>query len=1020
MVLFEMIPVLDIPLAPLDALQEDALGWLKTHGFAGDVSYDAADRTVFSTDNSIYQAAPGSIVFPKSMNDLLLIARMTALPQFRTLVVRPRGGGTGTNGQSLGDGMMVDVSRHMNKILEINVLEGWARVEAGVVKDQLNAAAAPHGLFFAPELSTSNRATIGGMVSTDASGQGSCLYGKTSDHVLELTVALAGGVPWKTSKLSPEALQSVMARSDIVGHIHRTVHDVVRWNAAEIERHFPKLNRSLSGYDLAHVLDEAGQFDLASVLCGSEGTLALIGAAKLQLLPLPETSAVFVLRYHNFNEALADARHLMQLGAASIETIDSKVLSLARGDGIWDSVAELFPTDEADCQGVNFLEVVGSHAEVDEKCRLLGMQLMKGGNLGFEIARGEQAEHIWTMRKRAVGLLGNVGGERRPIPFVEDTAVPPERLGDFVAEFRACLDRHGLDYGMFGHVDAGVLHVRPMLDLKDPDQESMIREITEETVRLTTRYGGLLWGEHGKGFRSEFVPAVFGPLNHSLKKIKRAFDARNQMNPGKIATPDETELTRLDAVGLRGRQDRQIPSALRTEFDEIMHCNGNGACFNFDVGDAMCPSWKSTRERKHSPKGRSALMREWLRLLRETPEAETLDAGRKPVPRRIADFFGFRLRETPARDNNDFSHQVKEAIDGCLGCKACSGTCPIRVDIPSARSKFLALYHSRYRRPLKDYVIAWLEPILPYAARIPGISNRVMSNILARRLWAWIGIADLPLLTRRTLFKALAREGIDIVSTKSLRSPSLNDPARSVVVVQDAFTSYFDTDVVVDAAVFLKRIGFNVSVAPYLPNGKPRHVLGMLKSFSRIAERNVTMLRSLAATGVAFVGIDPSVTLTYRDEYRKEGLEPPNVRLLQEWLEQNLKVEPSPATGRKMVLFAHCTEQSLAKPAVMAWSRIFSHFGLEIEIARVGCCGMAGTYGHEVRNLAVSRKIYELSWAEAIAHVVPADRLATGFSCRCQIERFDLHRPRHPIQALLEVVGRSEPAAPRAVSDVGL
>ena len=353
------------------SLYTEFLTELRVRQFEGDLAPGYGDRMISATDNSIYQLLPQAIVFPRGMEDLVRIARVAAEPRFAELIFAPRGGGTGTNGQSLTEGLVVDVSRHMNRILEINVEQGWVRVEAGVVKDQLNAALAPHGLFFPPELSTSNRATIGGMISTDACGQGSCLYGKTRDHVLELTTVLLDGTVWTSYPLEGEELAQVRRRSDRVGEVHRLVDDIQREQAGLIESHFPKLNRCLTGYDLAHIRDARGRFNLNSVLCGSEGTLGLLAEAKLNVLPIPKHSALVNVRYGSFDAALRDAQALIRFGAASIETVDSKVLGLAQADIIWESVHQYFPEDDGQrATGVNLVEFVGdTEEEVEEPLR---------------------------------------------------------------------------------------------------------------------------------------------------------------------------------------------------------------------------------------------------------------------------------------------------------------------------------------------------------------------------------------------------------------------------------------------------------------------------------------------------------------------------------------------------------------------------------------------------------------------------------------------------------------------------
>ncbi|HJV62153.1 MAG TPA: FAD-binding and (Fe-S)-binding domain-containing protein, partial [Albitalea sp.] len=735
------------------------------------------------------------VAFPKTIDDLSLIARLAAEPRFATLVLSPRGGGTGTNGQSLTDGLVVDVSRHMNRILEINAEERWVRVEAGVVKDQLNAALKPYGLFFAPELSTSNRATLGGMINTDASGQGSCLYGKTRDHVLELTTVLQGGTVWSSAPLAETELDVIKRRDDKVGAVHRLLDAIQREHAQLIVEKFPKLNRCLTGYDLAHIRDEAGRFNLNSILCGAEGTLGFIAEAKLNVLPIPRASALVNVRYTSFDAALRDAPALMTLGAASIETVDSRVLALARQDIVWHGVREFFPDDETPAQGINLVEFLAdSEAELEQRLADITARLDAEGHAhgrsGHTVARGTAAVgRIWGMRKKSVGLLGNLKGEQRPIPFVEDTAVPPAHLADYIAEFRALLDSHGVSYGMFGHVDAGVLHVRPAIDMKDPEQETRVRSITDGVVALTRKYHGLLWGEHGKGVRSEFAPEFFGPLYPCLQQIKAEFDPYNQFNPGKIAAPAGGELLKIDEVPTRGQHDRTIPIAVRQGYDEALHCNGNGACYNFDPDDAMCPSWKGTRERRHSPKGRASLLREWLRQLSVAgvdPLAESVHL------RRAGPFAGLgsKLKNSLAkrRGEADFSHEVMEAMQGCLACKSCVGQCPIKVDVPEFRAKFLELYYGRYLRPLKDHFIGALEHLLPLAARVPGLYNAAIGSAAGRALLKRLNLVESPLLSGIDLRRELTRRGFVVATPAALHRLADAERQRAVIVVQDAFT----------------------------------------------------------------------------------------------------------------------------------------------------------------------------------------------------------------------------------------
>lgn len=994
---------------------------LKADGFQGDLNPDYANRVVLATDNSIYQVLPQGVIYPRDVADLQLVARLVELPEFREIVLSARGGGTGTNGQSLTDGLVVDISKHMNKILEINADERWVRVQTGVVKDQLNAALKPYGLFFAPELSTSNRATIGGMINTDASGQGSVLYGKTRDHVLALTSVWLGGETWESGPISDEELATHSSRSDKIGEMHRLLDEIQQQHKDEIDRCFPKLNRCLTGYDLAHIRDESGRFNLNSVLCGAEGSLAFLTEAKLNVLPIPKVSVLVNIKYDSFESSLRDANDLLGWGATSIETIDSKVLNLAMQDITWDTVASYFPQDASEpaIQGINLVEYTGdSESEVDEQLARLCKHLdsvagQPGKSFGYTVARGAaEIGKIWGMRKRAVGLLGNAQGQKRPIAFVEDTAVPPENLADFIMEFRAALDSRGLTYGMFGHVDAGVLHVRPAIDMKDPQQERLIREVTDEVVALTKKYKGLLWGEHGKGVRSEYAPEFFGPLYPVLQRVKAGFDPRNQLNPGKIATPaiDGVALLKIDEVATRGQHDRQIPLQTREAYDSAMNCNGNGACYNYDPNDAMCPSWKGTRERVHSPKGRASLVREWLRLLSDQGvEADGYarlmrsQSGLLSLPKRILNTFKRRQGEY------DFSNEVHEAMMGCLACKSCVGQCPIKVNVPDFRARFLELYYTRYMRPMKDYMVASLEFMIPWLARFPAPYNFLMNNSLSKSLTErFLGLVDSPSICTLSLQQGMRQRGVQQASIDSVQQLSEQQRNRTVVIVQDAFTSYFETELVLDIVDLLKRLGFSVQLAPFAPNGKPLHVHGFMKRFAKVAKQNVEMLRKFEAAGVALIGVDPSMTLTYRQEYAQvvDG-ELPKVHLLQEWLvEQQADLKSHQLTSdRNFRLMSHCTEKTNAAPSVKQWQTIFDAVGLNLDTVATGCCGMAGTFGHEADNLDRSKQIYAQSWQPILASASSDDELlATGYSCRTQVKRMDQKQLKHPAQALLQLI----------------
>ncbi|KFD21215.1 D-2-hydroxyglutarate dehydrogenase YdiJ [Yokenella regensburgei] len=997
---------------------------LEQQGFTGDTATGYADRLTMATDNSIYQLLPDAVVFPRSTADVALLARLASEERFASLVFTPRGGGTGTNGQALNQGIVVDLSRHMNRIIEINPEEGWVRVEAGVIKDQLNQYLKPFGYFFAPELSTSNRATLGGMINTDASGQGSLVYGKTSDHVLGVRAVLLGGDILDTQPMPVQLAEMLGKEQSAIGRIYQTVYQSCRENRQLIIDKFPKLNRFLTGYDLRHVFNDAmNEFDLTRVLTGSEGTLAFITEARLDITRLPKVRRLVNVKYDSFDSALRNAPFMVEAKALSVETVDSTVLNLAREDIVWHSVSELI-TDVTDKQmlGLNIVEFAGDDAALIESrmealCARLDALMAngEGGVIGWQICGDlEGIERIYAMRKKAVGLLGNAKGAAKPIPFAEDTCVPPEHLADYIVEFRALLDSYGLNYGMFGHVDAGVLHVRPALDMCDPQQEILMKKISDQVVALTAKYGGLLWGEHGKGFRAEYSPAFFGEtLYGELRKVKAAFDPHNRLNPGKICSPAgvDAPMMKVDAVK-RGTLDRQIPIAVRASWRGAMECNGNGLCFNFDARSPMCPSMKISSNRIHSPKGRATLVREWLRLL--------ADRGVDPlVLEKALPTKGASLRGLIERTRNswharkgeyDFSHEVKEAMSGCLACKACSTQCPIKIDVPDFRSRFLQLYHTRYLRPLRDHVVATVESYAPLMARAPKTFNFFISQPWVKSLSAkHIGMIDLPLLSAPSLHEQLAGHRSANMTLEQLEALSGEQKAKTVLVVQDPFTSYYDAQVVADFVRLVEKVGYQPVVLPFSPNGKAQHIKGFLSRFAKTAKKTADFLNRIAELGMPMVGVDPALVLCYRDEYKQTlgaARGDFQVMLVHEWLPRALEtVTPAAAGGEAWYLFGHCTEVTALPAAPAQWASIFARFGAKLESVSVGCCGMAGTYGHEVKNHENSLGIYALSWQQAIQKLPRNRCLATGYSCRSQVKRIEGNGVRHPLQALLEIIG---------------
>ncbi len=950
------------------------LAALSAAGFAGDSETGAGARQVAATDNSIYQVPPAAIVYPRGGGDVAMLVQ--ALRQSgAALSLTARGGNTGTNGQSLNDGVIVDFGRHMRAIGDLDLHANTVVVEPGVVLDQLNAFLRDHGRFFPPMVSTASRATIGGMVATDASGKGSRRWGKTSDYIVAMDLTLSDGTPWRVEPMTRAQAETIARGTGIVADIHRAVLRIVTTRADDIAATFPAMNRGLTGYNLQRTWDAAAdRFFLGYLLAGSEGTLALTRSITLRVVPRPKLRALAVVRYDRFDAALRDVQRLIAADPDAIEILDDKVLGVARSDIVWAGVEALLGGGtDAPVAAMSFVEFTADDAGAIDAGLARLAAIGPAGDCRIVRDAGQIAR-LWTLREKSVGLLARLGGDRQGLPFVEDTAVPPERLADYVAEFRAILDGYGLQYGMFGHADVGCLHVRPFLDLRDPEQAALIRPISDAVARLTKAYGGLLWGEHGRGYRGEYSPLFFGDLYPELVAVKTAFDPGNRLNPGKLAAPAGRTADRIDGVALRGEADRDISAEHTQRFDRAVACNGNGACFGWDPLDVMCPSYKATRDRAQSPKGRAALLRSWARL----------DSIADPTPAERAE------RDAIERD-------TQRSLATCLSCKACTTLCPVKVDIPTMKSRFAERTHARHRRPLRHHVVAWMEPMLAIGRRMPAIANAVLRTGAARSALAGLGYVDLP-----AFAVADARRLPPVATMATIAALPPDTRALTVVLVEDSFTASFDGDVILAAARVLTACGFDVLRMPARDNGKALHLIGMRDRFARIPRARIGEARALTATGVRLVGLDAATALMFAQEFAEVTGEAVEVAGLETLLADAAPVGVDAGGGGTWRLLGHCTEQALRPQALAEWATVLARFGIDAVPTRTGCCGMAGLFGHEVANQRLSRDIFALGWQAATQD---AAVLATGFSCRCQTKRLTGTRPLHPIELIDRMLG---------------
>ena len=914
---------------------------------------DLGRRTVYSTDNSVHQWLPDAVATPRTATDVVdLVASNARASAPRALCAR--GGGTSTNGQSLTDGLVVDTKRFMNRVISVDAVNRRAVVEPGVVAGHLDSRLAGHGLFWAPHTSTRNRATVGGMIATDAAGKGSLVHGRTNSHVEAVDLVLADGTRWSAEPLPLADALVEAERPGAIGQIWRVLLGLS--DAASIG--LPELARGFSGYGISRVHHD-GLVDPIPVICGAEGTLGIVVRATLRLTPIPAATTLVVASYQHLDDALRDAvwlaGHASVPGSvprpSAIEVSDRTTLTQGQSSPAWPGFARHVSPD----LGAVLLCEYDAPAHGPVVAAVSDALRTHGRAVHHSIVDSpvERAD-IWKVRADAVGLLANVPhGSPRPTAFVEDCAVPVTAMPEFIAAFRALLDRHHVDYAMFGHADVGCVHVRPALDPIAREHESLVEELTGEVVELLDQFGGILWGEHGRGLRSSLVSNVLPADTISLMRaVKTAFDPRDLMNPGKLYRPlgSSTPLIGLADVPRRSSFDRAVPVSIRSTYSHAFDCNGNGLCHHHDAHEVMCPSFKITQDPVQSPKGRTDLIRAWLYA----------EAQPNSHPAKAA----------------ELDQALAASMATCLSCGACTGHCPVHVDVPELKSRFLESYHERHRRPLREHLLARFEQLLPVLQRLPGRDGPAASWA-ARRM----GLVDLPVIP-----------GAPPRTSTAPRFGAKGGADPDVVLLADAFTSVFDRHEMDAAVGLLERLGYRTSISPLRPTAKFEHVKGMRKRFARAAARQQALLEDIAAVGATAVSIDPAITLLHHHDYAKVTPDYPgsSVRPIVELLAERSDALTRTASPRKVLLFGHCTEQARAPEWIAQWADVLRTVGHEVRVASSGCCGMAGVFGHEAEHADMSRALYRLSWTPQLESSVETWHdvvLATGWSCRSQAHR---------------------------------
>jgi len=937
----------------------------------GEVCFDDVSRALYSTDASVYQIRPAGVVVPLHRDALVQTVRIALRNR---CPVTLRGGGTSQAGQAIGEGIIVDTSKHLCKVLEVNAAEKWCRVEPGIVLDELNAQLKAHNLRFAPDISTASRATVGGMMANNSSGARSVLYGKTIDHVLEQTVLFADGEIRQLRPLNAAELDRECEGTSIAAQGYRLLRRMGPELAAEVDARFPKVLRRVMGYNLDEFVNASKPFDLTKLMVGSEGTLGVVLEAKLRLVELPKAKAVLAIQFEELLDALAATPHILTHGPSAIEVMDGFILGHTVQNPALHRQRQTFIEGEPGALlCVEFYdESTAALAPRLQRCE----EDLRRRNLGNRFVHALDAltqGRIWGLREAALGLSMAMKDDNKSWSFVEDTAVPPERLRDYIERFLGLVSKYGSRAGIYAHASVGCLHVRPVINMKTEEGIRKFESLAHEVAELVLSFGGALSGEHGDGMvRSPFIRRMFGDrIYDAFREIKRTFDPNHLLNPGKIV--DAPPLT----ANLRYGPAYQALKP-ETHFDystfggwagAVEMCSGLGACRKKMEG-TMCPSYMATRDERHSTRGRANVLR--LAMSGRLGESG-LDAD-----------------------------GVKEVLDLCLECRACRTECPVGVDMARFKSEFLAARWRTQPPPLRSRVLGNARRLAALGSALAPVSNWVANSTLGRALNELILGID-------------ARRPVPAWRRRSLTGWFADRAATSpqALLFADTFTNYYDPEIGIAAIRVLESAGVSCGLAPNVCCGRPLISQGLLAEAAELARKNTVLLHSAAEKGVPIVFCEPSCLSAIREdapdllrgEEQRRAREVAGVaRLFEEFAaDMDLNLRPGP---KQIVLHGHCHQKAmgLQAPAVALLSRVPE---CEVTALDSGCCGMAGSFGYAKSNYEVSKAIGERRLLPA-ARALKRDSVlvAAGTSCRHQVNDFTGVRALHPAQLLESLLAR--------------
>lgn len=968
------------------------------NSLSGDLYFDKLSLTIYATDASIYREIPTAVAFPKNEDDIRKLIRFARDHRISLL---PRTAGTSLGGQTVGNGIVVDVSKYLNKILELNIEDSWVRVQPGVVRDELNAFLKPYGLFFGPITATASRAMIGGMVGNNSCGSTSIKYGVTRDHVLELRTILSDGSTAVFKDLTQSEFDDKCASDSLEGKLYRQIREELSKPERQrsIRENYPKsgIHRRNTGYAVDVLLHgqpfshNGPAFNFCKLLSGSEGTLAFSTEIKLNLVPLPPPEdALVCAHFESLQDSLRAAQVAMRHAPYACELMDKFILDCTKGSRAQEKNRFFLEGDPAAVLMVEFRRNVMDEAQKDAAGLISDFQ-KEGLGYAFPVVSGKDAQRVFALRTAGFGVLSNVKGDAKPLEFVEDAAVDIADLPDYIADFAALMASFGQQSVYYAHAGAGELHPRPTINLKTSEGVRQMREIAEACAHLVKKYNGSLSGEHGDGrVRAEFIPLMIGEDNYDLlRRIKNAWDPEGIFNPGKIvdAPPMHTSLRYL--------QDA-VPPKIDTVFDFsetkgilglAEKCSGSGDCRKLPhvSGGTMCPSYMATRNERDTTRARANTLREFL-------------------------------TRTEAGENRFAHEELYDVMSLCLSCKGCTSECPSSVDMATMKAEFLHQYYKAKGTPLRAKLFGHISSIHRVASLAPGMHNAILGNAkLAGVFKKALGIANqrsMPLLHHFTLRHWWQQTGSKLQPRGTVKG--------KVYLFCDEFTNYLDTTIGVKAVELLLHLGYQVEIPLHADSGRAHFSKGLLLSAQKMARENVRRLGNLINEDTPLLGIEPSAILSFRDEYPKlvasEDKETArelgrNALMFEEFLSaefQKGRIDPAVFTNdpRKVLLHGHCHQKALASSDVSAWVLGIPR-NYSVEVIPSGCCGMAGSFGYEQEHYNVSMQIGELVLFPAVRKADSESVIAApGTSCRHQIADGTGRKALHPIEILWDAMAR--------------